>query len=113
MSRAIFLSSLGDSVKCCQYDPPIEAIRESADRDLESEPAEHRRQHGNGDCLARYAFVLHPRRNATRKETKVLKKPLASWMPLVARISAPICARINPLGRIGPPFLLVADRRSA
>jgi hypothetical protein len=29
---------------------------------------------------------------ATRKEIKVLKKPLASWTPLVAMISVPICA---------------------
>jgi hypothetical protein len=48
---------------------------------------------------------------ATRKEIKVLKKPLASWMPLVARISVPICARIDPLGRIDPPFSLTADWR--
>jgi hypothetical protein len=34
---------------------------------------------------------------ATRKEIKVLKKPLASWTPLVARISVPICARIGAL----------------
>jgi hypothetical protein len=34
----------------------------------------------------------------------VLKKPLASWMPLVAMISVPICARIDPLDRIFPPF---------
>ena len=39
---------------------------------------------------------------ATRKEIKVLKKPLASWTPLVAMISVPICARIDPLDRIGP-----------
>src|SRR6516164_2897154 len=30
---------------------------------------------------------------ATRKEMKVPKKPLASWMMLVARIRIPICAR--------------------
>jgi hypothetical protein len=46
---------------------------------------------------------------ATRKEIKVLKKPLASCIPLVARISVPICARTDPLGRIDSPFLLVAD----
>ena len=40
---------------------------------------------------------------ATRKEIKVLKKPLASWTPLVAMISVPICARIDPFDRIGPP----------
>jgi hypothetical protein len=34
----------------------------------------------------------------------VPKKPLASWMRLVARMSVPICARIGPLGRISPPF---------
>jgi hypothetical protein len=30
---------------------------------------------------------------ATRKEMKVPKKPLASWMMLVARIRIPTCAR--------------------
>jgi len=30
---------------------------------------------------------------ATRNEIKVPKKPLASWMILVARIKIPICAR--------------------
>jgi hypothetical protein len=34
---------------------------------------------------------------ATRKEIKVLKKPLASWTQLVAMISVPICARVDPL----------------
>ena len=37
-----------------------------------------------------------------RKEIKVLKKPLASWTPLVAMISDPISARIDPLDPIGP-----------
>jgi hypothetical protein len=40
---------------------------------------------------------------ATRKEIEVLKKPLASWTPLVAMISVPICGRIDPFDRIGPP----------
>jgi hypothetical protein len=42
---------------------------------------------------------------ATRKEIKVLKKPLASWTPLVAMISVPICAGA-PMMRICPmrPF---------
>jgi hypothetical protein len=39
-----------------------------------------------------------------RKEIEVLKKPLASWTPLVAMISVPICARIDPLDPIGPPL---------
>src|SRR5436190_16367023 len=38
---------------------------------------------------------------ATRNEIKVPKKPLATWMPLVARMSVPICARFDPLGGIG------------
>ena len=33
---------------------------------------------------------------ATRREMKVPKKPLASWIRLVAMISVPICAHINP-----------------
>ena len=33
------------------------------------------------------------------------KKPLASWIRLVARISVPNCARLDPLDCIGPPFL--------
>jgi hypothetical protein len=37
---------------------------------------------------------------ATRKEMKVPKKPLASWMALVAMTSIPICVRIDPSGRI-------------
>jgi hypothetical protein len=37
----------------------------------------------------------------TRKEMKVPKKPLASWTTLVAMTSVPICARIDPVGRIG------------
>ena len=32
---------------------------------------------------------------ATRSEMKVPKKPLASWIRLVAMISVPICAHIN------------------
>jgi len=39
---------------------------------------------------------------ATRKEIKVLKKPLASWTPLVAMISVPICARIARPHRPSP-----------
>jgi hypothetical protein len=46
---------------------------------------------------------------ATRKEMKVPKKPLASWMALVAMTSVPICARIDPLGRIAL-HRLAADR---
>jgi len=34
----------------------------------------------------------------------VPKKPLASWMRLVAMISVVICARIRPLDCIGSPF---------
>src|SRR6516165_7212129 len=41
---------------------------------------------------------------ATRKEIKVPKKPLASWIRLVAMISVVICARIRPLDCIGTPF---------
>src|SRR5262245_38990578 len=37
---------------------------------------------------------------------KVPKKPLASWMPLVAIMSVPICARIVSIGRIGAPSSL-------
>src|SRR5215470_7902594 len=47
---------------------------------------------------------------ATRKEINVLKNPLASWMPLVARISVPICARIDPLDCIGPPLFCGRSR---
>jgi hypothetical protein len=41
---------------------------------------------------------------ATRKENEVLKKPLASWTPLVAMISVPICARSDPLEPIPSPL---------
>src|SRR5262245_25077633 len=42
---------------------------------------------------------------ANRKEIKVPKKPLASWMALVAMMSVPISAHIDPLDRnFLPPF---------
>ena len=46
-----------------QHGTPVEAVGEPADRNLEREPTEHRRQHGYCDRLARDAFVLHPGRN--------------------------------------------------
>jgi hypothetical protein len=33
------------------------------------------------------------------------RNPLASWTPLAAMISVPICARIDPLDPIGPPLV--------
>jgi hypothetical protein len=38
-----------------------------------------------------------------RHPGSVDRKPLASWTPLVAMISVPICARIDPLDPTGPP----------
>jgi hypothetical protein len=38
---------------------------------------------------------------ATRKDMKVEKKPMASWMTLVATMSVLICARIESLDCMG------------
>jgi hypothetical protein len=42
----------------------------------------------------------------------VPKKPLASWMTLVAMISVPICARIDPLDGIGHHFTVAQSSAS-